>query len=142
MKNSLNKLVVFVLLVLILKDAYADWGGSLRFRINSFYDDVFGFENKGTGELWMQRLYLHGDYSIEPDKKFFVEFHSSAAQEHGVNASPFDEEPLELTQLYFEAALNKSVSYRLGRQEFKLNSSRLLGSRNGKNLRRSFDGLN
>lgn len=119
---------------------YLSVGGSWRERINSYENDRFGLIGEPDGELLLTRLLLHADVRVNSKFRTFIEFGLHPAEDLGLPPGPFDDDELDLTQGFVDYQLEQT-RYRLGRQEIKVGSGRLLSLRNGPNLRRAYDGL-
>jgi len=120
--------------------AYASFGGSYRARLNNYDHDRFGLAGTPDGHLLLHRMLLHGDLHVNEHLRTFVEVGSHFTDGHSLNPGPFDEDSADITQAFADIKL-KNTQIRLGRQEMKLGSTRLVGVRDGPNVRRTFDGL-
>jgi hypothetical protein len=104
------------------------------------------FSDKPSGNLYpMQRYFLHMDLHLGERFRFFGELASSLV--NGRNGGPrpgIDDEKLYVHQGFFDVGLWKSgrdsVTLRAGRQEASLGSQNLVSTRDGRNIRRAFDG--
>jgi hypothetical protein len=104
------------------------------------------WSNEPSGNVYpMQRYFLHTDLHLGERFRFFGELASSL--ENGRNGGPrpgLDEEKLYVHQGFFDVGLWKSghdsLTLRAGRQEVALGSENLVSTRDGRNIRRSFDG--
>ncbi|MEM9103583.1 MAG: alginate export family protein [Pseudomonadota bacterium] len=121
-------------------ESYASFGGTLRQRFNHFDNDRFGLFGAPDGYLLLHRLLLHGDFHFGENFRAFVEIGSHLVDKDDLRPGPFDKDKLDITQAFFDLKSNGWV-YRVGRQEMKLGSTRLVGVRNGPNVRRAFDGV-
>lgn len=120
---------------------FASFGGSLRSRVNVFDDDRFGLQGGRDGALWLQRFYGHAAIDFDSGFRAFVELSADYADAHGELApGPFDKDKAALGQAFFDWRVG-GAQWRLGRQEAGLGSARLMGTRDGSNVRRSYDGL-
>lgn len=120
--------------------SHASFGGTLRYRLNAYDNDRFGLLGPPDGHLNLYRLLLHTDLHLNDNVRAFVELGSHVAEGDDLRPGPFDEDPADLTQAFVDLSLHRS-RLRVGRQEMKLGSTRLLGVREGPNVRRAFDGL-
>lgn len=121
-------------------DIYVSLGGSLRERLNIYQNDLFDLRDPNDGYLFLHRMLLHADIHITKYFRTFVEIGSHLTGRNRLHPGPFDEDNVDFTQGFIDLKLNHS-QLRIGRQEMKLGSARLLGVRDGPNVRRSFDGV-
>lgn len=120
---------------------YVSFGGSVRSRMNAFDNDRFGLQGGSDGVVWLQRFYGHSDIQFGDGARAFVEVSANYADAGGDLApGPFEEDKAALGQLFFDWQAGDS-RWRIGRQEMGLGSARLLGTRDGANVRLSYDGL-
>lgn len=120
---------------------FASFGGSVRSRVNVFDNDRFGLQGGRDGALWLQRFYGHAAIDFDSGFRAFVELSADYADPHGELApGPFDKDKAALGQAFFDWRIG-GAQWRLGRQEVGLGSARLMGTRDGSNVRRSYDGL-
>lgn len=94
----------------------------------------------------MQRYFLHADLHLAERFRFFGEFASSLVD--GRNGGPrpgIDEEKMYLHQgvvdLGERSSGKESMTLRAGRQEMALGSENFVSTRDGRNIRRSVDGV-
>lgn len=124
----------------LAKERYVSFGGTVRHRFNDYENDRFGLLGEESGSFSITRTLLHADIHIGDDMRTFIEVgHHHAAGDEEL-WGPFDEDKLDLTQGFIDINVSET-RFRLGRQEMKLGSTRLLGVRNGPNIRLAFDGL-
>jgi hypothetical protein len=123
------------------QDGRLRFGGSVRSRVNGYENDRFGLQGGGDGAVRLQRFYGHAD--LRPAERFRVFLELSAHLAAGSNElqpGPFDKDDGTLSQAFVDWRLG-DARLRLGRQEVVLGSARLLSSRDGPNVRLSYDGL-
>ena len=116
---------------------YLTFGGEYRPRVEHFTNrDYTSFSET----YYSQRLSLHTSVSLGPRIRLFGEVY------HGLTSGEdrlFEDEAIDLHQGFLELVLsqksNSSITMRLGRQEIGYGVSRLIGIREGPNMRRSFD---
>jgi hypothetical protein len=94
----------------------------------------------------MQRYLAHMDLHLGERFRFFGELASSI--ENGGSGGPrpgLDDEKLYVHQGFFDVGLLRSgsdnLTLRAGRQEIALGSENLVSTRDGRNIRNSFDGF-
>jgi len=119
---------------------FVSFGGAVRSRINVYDNDRFGLQGGSDGGTFLQRFYGHSDLQLG-GFRVFVELSADYADSDGDLApGPFDKDRAALGQLFFDWQSGDS-RWRIGRQEVGLGSARLMGTRDGSNVRRSYDGL-
>ena len=117
--------------------------GEFREQFESWRNREFGFAEDADDDYLLQRLYL--DIDCRPTDWFraFTEVGSSFKNGSPFQASPIDEDPFYFQQLLADVTLIEGdrgrLSAQVGRQTFSLGSGRLVATRNGPNIRRSFD---
>ena len=113
--------------------------GTLRERATYLSSVEFDPEHEHDGWFWTQRLSVTGDVRANPWLAGRVTL-LSALQEGGED-SPIERNELDLQEAYLDFGNAEAMQLRVGRQELVLGSQRLLGSRNGTNVKRTWDGL-
>lgn len=121
-------------------DKFLSLGGVLRQRVNHFENDLFDLQGAGDGHLFLSRFLLHGDLHMTSNVRAFVEVGVHSADGNDIRPGPFDSDEPDITQAFIDIDFD-SYRLRLGRQEMSLGSTRLLGVRDGPNVRRAFDGV-
>jgi uncharacterized membrane protein YoaK (UPF0700 family) len=127
------------------EDSYLSFGVSTRDR--GEYNSNPNWSDKPSGNAYlMQRYFLHMDLHAGERFRFFGELASSL--ENGRNGGPrtgLDEEQLYVHQGFFDLGLwrsgQDSLGLRAGREELAFGSEFLVSTRDGRNIRTSFDGL-
>jgi hypothetical protein len=118
-------------------------GGELRERYEFSRNRGFGLAGEQSEDYLLQRAMVHGEARYGEQSRAYVEIVSGlAAGLSSVSATQQDE--LDIHQAFVEFPVyprNDELSVRLGRQELSFGSSRLVSTRDGPNLRRSFDAL-
>lgn len=123
------------------KEGFASFGGSLRSRINAYDNDRFGLQGGSNGTVLLQRFYGHADIRFGDRVRGFVELSANYADFAGdLLPGPFEKDEAALAQAFLDWQVGDS-QWRIGRQEMGLGSARLMGTRDGSNVRRSYDGL-
>ena len=105
------------------------------------------WSNRPSGNVYLMQRYLaHMDLHLGERFRFFGELASSV--ENGRNGGPrpgLDDEKLYVHQGFFDVGLLRSgsdnLTLRAGRQEIALGSENLVSTRDGRNIRNSFDGV-
>jgi hypothetical protein len=123
---------------------YLSFGFWIRERGDSSSNP--NWSNKPSGNIYLLQRYLaHMDLHLGERFRFFGELASSV--ENGRNGGPrpgLDDEELYLHQGFFDVGLLSSgsgnLTLRAGRQEIALGSENLVSTRDGRNIRNSFDG--
>ena len=124
---------------------YLSFGFWIRER--SDYASNPNWSNRPSGNVdLMQRYLAHVDLHLGERFRFFGELASSV--ENGRNGGPrpgLDDEKLYVHQGFFDVGLLRSgsdnLTLRAGRQEIALGSENLVSTRDGRNIRNSFDGV-
>ncbi|MEO1080076.1 MAG: alginate export family protein [Pseudomonadota bacterium] len=119
---------------------YLSFGGGIRERLNYYQNDLFGLTTNNDGNLLLSRLLVHGDLHLNENARLFVELGGHYTREDGIAPGPFDEDEVDVTQAFVDLSAS-NTTVRLGRQEMSLGSTRLVGVRDGPNVRRAFDGV-
>ena len=116
---------------------YSTIGGQYRIRSEHSINDNWTTEDDG---YYSQRISLHASLHVGESVRFFGELY------HGLTSNGqrvLQDDELDFHQLFAEWAPplegGHTLSLRLGRQELNLGASRLIGARDGPNMRRSFD---
>jgi len=117
--------------------SYLTLGGEYRARMDYTRNGNFGSEVETS---YLQRLSLHAALNFSDRFRIFSEFYHGYSSQGEV---VLQTEDIDLHQAFIDWKFleddNTSASLRLGRQELGFGSSRLVGIRNGPNVRRSFD---
>jgi len=124
---------------------YASFGFWIRER--SEYVSNPNWSDKPAGNAYlMQRYFFHTDLHLGDRFRFFGELASSLVDgRSGGPRAGLDEEKMYVHQGFFDLGLWKSgsdsLTLRAGRQELALGSENLVSTRDGRNIRRSLDGV-
>jgi len=126
-------------------DYYLSFGAPVRERGEYFNNPNWGAGPHGSAYL-LQRYYFHADAHLGTRFRAFGELGSSL--EHGRTGGrrpTIDEDRLDLHQAFVDIRLwqagKNSLTLRAGRHEMAFGNSSLISTRDGRNVRRSFDGL-
>lgn len=117
--------------------------GEFREQYESWRNREFGLIDEQDDDYLLQRLYLRADWRPNDWLQLTSEIGSSFQFASPFEPSPIDEDPAYFQQLYVQTLLYESDEWQLastiGRQTLSLGSGRLVATRNGPNIRRSFD---
>ena len=118
-------------------------GGEVRVRYE--LDSTANFDREtGDGDgAFFGRAYLFADWRAGERVRTFVNLRATEAVDRDPFSRIVDDAGLDLQEAFVELWATDTLSARFGRQEFSLPTdapSRLLSTRNGPNVRRTFDG--
>ncbi len=115
------------------------WAIGVDLRERGTYVSGVDFDSEGPHDdwLWTQRLTLGADY--QPGRLVSGRFVLVSAIEGGGEGSPVERNLLDLQEAWLRFGTDE-LSFKLGRQELRLGSQRLVGWRDGTNVRRTWDG--
>ena len=117
----------------------AAWEFSGDIRERATYASALDFDENApeAGSFWTQRLRLTADYG---NSEYLAgRLTLLSALQTGIEANPVERNLLDLQEAWLQLHFG-DVALRLGRQEMVLGSQRLVGSRDGTNVRRNWDG--
>jgi hypothetical protein len=144
-RNSVLKSIQFVQLSPENENYYVSFGFWIRER-GEYVSNPNWSDNPPGNAYLMQRYFLHADLHLGDRFRFFGELASSLLD--GRNGGPrpgLDEEKMYAHQGFFDLGLWKSggnqLTLRAGRQEVALGSENFVSTRDGRNIRRSLDGV-
>lgn len=125
-------------------DARLSLGGEARVRYELLNNPTFGQDPQDDYGVFLQRYALHGDWRPGSRVRLFGQLFSALETGREGGPSPVDENELELQNAFVDLELVSSdgaaVTFRGGRQELSYGSERIVGVREGPNVRRTFDG--
>jgi hypothetical protein len=126
------------------EDAPADAGGlvlsgQLRERATYLSAVEYDEEAETAGWFWTQRALIAADAQVSENLRLRASV-VSALIEGGEEDSPAERNVLDLQEAFVELGPRDSF-LRIGRQEIRLGSQRLLAVRDGTNVRRNWDGV-
>jgi len=126
------------------ENRYLSFGFWIRERGEYVSNPNWSDTPRGNAYL-MQRYFLHADLHLGERFRLFGELASSLLNERNGGPRPgLDEEKIYVHQGFLDLGLEKSdndsLTLRAGRQEVALGSENLVSTRDGRNIRRSFDG--
>ena len=119
---------------------YLTLGGQIRVRYEQFNNRFF---RSGSEGYYLQRLSLHAALRLTPYVRVFGELYHgylSAAQPEVTESDQLDVHQA-FVELHAPLAHDGELSLTTGRQELAFGVSRLVGLREGPNIRRSFDAV-
>jgi hypothetical protein len=124
---------------------FLSFGADLRERVESFDNPNWGSGPAGSAYL-MQRYYVHADLHLSDWVRVFGELGSSLEDDRvGGPRVGLDEDRLDLHQGFIDFQVlkldNDTLTLRTGRQEMAFGSGMLVSTRDGRNIRVSFDGF-
>lgn len=126
------------------RKTYISYGGDVRFQYFYTKNEGWGDAAEDKDGYMLARFLAHADLHAGKHFRTFVQLQSSLSGSR-IDASPVDDNPLELHQAFIDIktklAAFASLTFRLGRQEFLYGSQRLVSVREGPNNRQSFDAV-
>ena len=124
--------------------AWASFGGEVRERYEYTRNPQWGEGPQDRHGVFLQRYLLHGDLHLGPSLRLFGQLYSALENGRAGPPSPVEENRLDLQQGFIDLSAqlgaDASARLRLGRQELRYGSARLVDVREGPNVRRKFDG--
>ncbi|MES2792991.1 MAG: alginate export family protein [Planctomycetota bacterium] len=125
------------------EDWFMSFGGQIRPRSDNYNNSNFGTIPGGNSYL-LQRYLVHGDFHFGPNVRFFGQLLSGL--ETGRIGGPrpdIDRDVFDGHQAFVDVVQDlddqSALTWRVGRQEMRYGSGRLIDVREGVNNRRSFD---
>ncbi|MDF1659651.1 MAG: alginate export family protein [Verrucomicrobiales bacterium] len=122
------------------EDAFVSIGGEVRQRGDYFENPDFGGAPFSQSSAWLQRYVLHADARWNSAVRTFVQVSGALEEGREGGPSPVDENGFEIQNAFLDLSLPNEGLLRLGRQELKYGSGRLVDVREGPNVRRTFTG--
>lgn len=128
---------------------YLSIGGEIRERYEYLPNEFWGEGERDTNGFFTQRYMLHFDFHLGKRARVFFQLKSGIASGRLAGKRPIDEDRLDVNQAFVDvelfnrhekSAFFKSATVRVGRQEMSFGSNRLVSTREGPNVRLSFDG--
>lgn len=124
-------------------DAWLTLGGEARVRSDSVRNADFGIDGAPGFLQSGRRLMFHGDLRTASGPRAFLQM--AIAESAGRPAMrTYDQDELDVTQAFVDLPLRlvgTETTVRLGRQEISLSDNRLVTTRDGVNIRRTFNGV-
>ena len=129
-----------------IRGSYMSLGGEMRQQYERFANEEWGSEPPDRSGHLLQRYMFHADVRLGPRVRLFGQLKSGIETGRAGGPRRADEDRLDIHQGYAEVNVGstskvRSVSFRVGRQEFNFGSSRLVSVREGPNVRQSFDAV-
>jgi hypothetical protein len=126
-------------------NSYLSFGAFLRVRGEYFSHPNWGSGPPGSAYL-LQRYYLYMDVHFGERLRFFGELGSSLENSRIGGPRPgLDEDELDLHQGFLDLNVWRSstntLTVRFGREEMAFGSGNLISTRDGRNIRATFDGV-
>ncbi|TDO24300.1 alginate export family protein [Pedobacter duraquae] len=126
------------------KNTYLSFGGEARLEYVAFDNEDWGRLGIGHNNFLLQRYDLHADLHAGADIRFFAQIRSALQGGRKNGSRPVDQDELNIQNLFVDYKAwkqnDKSLLFRLGRQELDYGSGRLISVREGPNVRLSFTG--
>lgn len=123
---------------------YISFGGEARFQYFYSKNENWGDAVKDNDGYVLSRYLFNADIHAENHFRTFIQLQSSVSGSR-VDASPVDDNPLELQQAFIDINSNtdnkSKITFRIGRQELLYGSQRLVSVRDGPNSRQAFDAV-
>src|SRR5215510_5633512 len=127
------------------EDWYLTIGGEARMQYERFGNPGWGRGPEDDGGYLLQRYMIHADLHFGERARVFFQIKSGLENGRTGGPRPVDEDKLDVHQAFVDVALpsgaERPLVIRAGRQELLFGSARLIGPRDGPNVRQSFDGL-
>ncbi|MGH6881485.1 MAG: alginate export family protein [Hypericibacter sp.] len=123
--------------------SYISFGLTNRERFESNHAPNFGTGGSSGDSYLLQRLQLHADVHFDANWRFFAELEDVRAFWKD-QISPVDQNILDLRLAFLEYTNNfdgDTLKARIGRQDFAFDLQRFVSSRDGPNVRQSFDAV-
>lgn len=126
------------------KSWYVTIGGEMRQRYETFRNAGFGAGLQDANGYLLTRYMLNADFHFGRRWRIFAQIKSGLLENRSGGARPTDVDKLDLNQAFADYVIfagdKKSVTVRVGRQEAEFGSSRFVATREGANVRQTFDG--
>src|SRR5690606_22778725 len=124
--------------------AYVSLGGEVRVELDYSLNEDWGSLDVGRDIFFLQRYHLHADLHLGTRVRIFGQLRSGLEDGRKLGPRRIDEDQLNVQNLFVDIipylTHNESLTVRLGRQEIRYGSGRLVDVRDGPNLRLYLDG--
>ncbi len=123
--------------------AYVSLGGEVRYQYFWFRNEDWGEVSRDADGFMLNRYLGHVDVRTGNHLRAFVQLQSGLISGRTPATSPVEENPLDLHQAFVEVRPvgEGSLLLRLGRQELRYGSQRLVSVRERPNNRQAFDAV-
>lgn len=121
----------------------ASFGGELRARFEATDALDFGIRDQRGENALLLRGLLHGDVRAGEAVRGFVQLGFTESNGRRGGSGPVDESGIDIQQAFVDVSTslaNGQSTLRVGRQELAFGSARIVGTREGPNVRLAFDG--
>jgi len=126
------------------KTSWLSLGGELRHQYQLYHYPRFGPDKGDANGHFLQRYMFHADLHRGPHFRIFSQMNSGILSGRSGGPRPqIDHNPLELYHLFAQYSLHlghSNLLFRVGHFEKKIGAVRLVGPREGQNVRRIFEG--
>lgn len=123
--------------------SYVSLGATLRERFETNSAAAFGTGNTSSDSYLIQRLQVHADIHFNENWRAFVQLEDDRAFDK-LSISPVDQDRADLRLAFLEYVnifAGGTLKARIGRQDFAFDLQRFVSSRDGPNVRQSFDAI-
>lgn len=124
---------------------YLSFGGEVREELNYAVNEDWGRMGVGRDVFLLQRYHVHADLHLGNRIRFFGQLRSGLEDGRKNGPRGIDEDQLNVQNLFVDVVpyekLDRTLTLRVGRQEIRYGSGRLIDVRDGPNLRLYFDGV-
>ncbi|MFC3196527.1 alginate export family protein [Parapedobacter deserti] len=124
--------------------AYLSLGGEVRGEVDYALHEDWGEHGLGRDVFVLQRYHLHADLHLGNRVRVFGQLRSGLEDGRKRGPRGIDEDQLNVQNLFVDVVpfgrTGRTLTVRLGRQELRYGSGRLVDVRDGPNLRLYFDG--
>ncbi len=125
---------------------YLSFGGEIRERFDGFLKNpLLGTNHLSSDNYFLHRSLVHADLHVSEYFRGFFQFGYHEVWGKSSPVTSLDRDNFDVQQAFAEVNLplqdREKLGLRVGRQEMLLGSERLVSSREGPNIRRSFDAL-
>lgn len=125
--------------------SYLSLGGEARLRPEYFHRPRLGAGPVAADLFLLQRYMLHADLHLGSRARIFGQLQSGLTAGAELGPRPIDRNALDLHQLFVDGVLierpETRFTVRAGRQELSYGMGRLIGVREGPNVRQTFESL-
>nr|WP_244432084.1 alginate export family protein [Rhodopseudomonas sp. B29] len=123
--------------------SYVSLGATFRQRYESNDAAAFGTAGTRSDSYFIQRLQVHADVHFDENWRAFVQLEDDRAFDKNV-ITPVDQDRADLRLAFLEYTktfADGTLKARVGRQDFLFDLQRFVSSRDGPNVRQSFDAI-